>query len=54
MSRPGRYPAEMRERAVRLVQETRGGVPVAVGGHYVDRHEVWDDAGDAAEVGATR
>ena len=44
---------EVRERAVRLVLEHGGRVPVAVGGDHVHRHEVRHDAGDAAQVGET-
>jgi transposase-like protein len=33
MSKSNKFSPEVRERAVRTVQEQRGGVPVAVGGH---------------------
>ena len=41
MNRQTRCSPEFRERAVRLVFEHQGGVPVAVGSAGVDRPEDW-------------
>ena len=43
-----RYPAEVRERAVRLVMEHRREYRERMGGDHFDRSEVRDDGGDAA------
>ena len=39
MNKSNKFSPEVRERAVRMVQEHRGGVPVVVGSRRVDRAE---------------
>ena len=51
MTRPGRYPAEVRERGGPDGVRARAGPLVAVGNDQLDRLEVRDDAGDVTEVG---
>ena len=53
MERRGRYPAEVRERGVRLVFEEQQSHELAVGGDHVDRREVGLHGGNASALGAT-
>jgi hypothetical protein len=50
MTRPGRYPQELRERAVRLVFEHRTST-LAVSGDLLHRTQVRDVVGDTTQVG---
>ena len=53
MTKTTRYSPEVRERAVRLVQEHAAGAPLAVGGDHVDRREDRLYGGDAPPLGAS-
>ena len=52
MTRPGRYPAEVRERAVPSGAPAPEPLALVVGGDQLDCCELRHDGGDAAEVGA--
>jgi hypothetical protein len=48
----GRYPQEVRERAVRMVFDHQRGAPLTVGSDLLDRGEVRHDGGDASGLAA--
>ena len=52
MGRLMMYSPEVRERAVRLVLEHRGGAPFGVGGDLFDSGKVRVFVGDAAQMGS--
>ena len=54
MNKSNKFSAEVRERAVRMVQEHRGEYPVTVGGDRIHRPEDRLYEPDAAELGQAR
>jgi hypothetical protein len=51
MSKTNKYSPEVRERAVRLVQEARKGSAIAMGSRRVDSADDWMFNGHVARVG---
>ncbi len=53
MKKTNKFSPEVRERAVSMVQEQRGGVPVTVGGHAVHHSQDWLRFADLAQMWQT-